>query len=128
MAAPNIRSFEQIVPMIYAYTHPDYIPHKGWTKIGYTEKQSVEDRVEQQHHTSDIAYKILWRDNAIYKDGSGLPFTDHEFHRYLTNTAHIKRKPKTEWFQVDGSEARTYFDEFTSRRPAEGETGLTYNA
>lgn len=126
MAAPNIRSFEQIVPMIYAYTHPDYIPHKGWTKIGYTEKQSVEDRVEQQHHTSDIAYKILWRDNAIYKDGSGLPFTDHEFHRYLTNTAHIKRKPKTEWFQVDGSEARTYFDEFTSRRPAEGETGLTY--
>ena len=126
MAAPNIRSFEQIVPMIYAYTHPDYIPHRGWTKIGYTEKQSVEDRVKQQHHTSDIAFKILWRDNAIYKDGSGLPFTDHEFHRYLTSTAHVKRKPNTEWFQVDGAEARTYFDEFASRRPAEGETGLTY--
>ena len=127
MAAPSIRSFEQIVPMIYAYTHPDYTPHQGWTKIGYTEKQSVEDRVKQQHHTSDIAYKILWRDNAIYKDGSGLPFTDHEFHRYLTNTAHVKRKPSTEWFQVDGAEARTYFDEFASRRPAEGETGLTYS-
>lgn len=126
MSTPNIRSFEPIVPMIYAYSHPDYPLHQGWTKIGYTEKQSVEERVKQQHHTSDIAYKILWRDNAIYKDGSGLTFTDHEFHHYLTTFAHVKRKPKTEWFHVDGREAREYFDEFASRRPAEGETGLSY--
>ena len=126
MSTPQIRSFEPIVPMIYAYSHPDYIPHQGWTKIGYTERQSVEDRVKQQHHTSDIAYKILWRDNAIYKDGSGKAFTDHEFHHYLSAVAHVKRKPKTEWFQVDGREAREYFDEFASRRPAAGETGFTY--
>ncbi len=29
---PNIRSFEPIVPMIYAYTHPDYFPHAGRKK------------------------------------------------------------------------------------------------
>ena len=126
MSAPSIRSFEPIVPMIYAYSHPDYIPHQGWTKIGYTEKQSVEERVKQQHATSDVAYKILWRDNAIYKDGSGLRFTDHEFHHYLSNVAHVKRKPKTEWFLVDGPEAREYFDDFASRSPSEKETGLTY--
>ncbi len=126
MNTPQIRSFEPIVPMIYAYSHPDYIPHQGWTKIGYTEKQSVEDRVRQQHHTSDIAWKILWRDNAIYKDGSGIPFTDHDFHRYLTTVAHVNRKPNTEWFQVEGREAREYFDDFASRRPAEGESGLNY--
>ena len=126
MNAPAIRSFEPIVPMIYAYSHPDYIPHQGWTKIGYTEKQSVEDRVKQQHHTSDIAYKILWRDNAIYKDGSGIPFTDHEFHHYLSAVAHVKRKPKTEWFQVDGKEAREHFDEFAARRPSKDETGFTF--
>lgn len=124
--SPNIRSFEPIVPMIYAYSHPDYPPHQGWTKIGYTEKQSVEERVRQQHQTSDIAYKILWRDNAIYKDGSGLPFTDHEFHHYLSTVARVPRKPKTEWFQVNGRDAREYFDEFASRRPAEDETGFTY--
>lgn len=123
---PNIRSYEPIVPMIYAYSHPDYPPHQGWTKIGYTEKQSVEDRVRQQHQTSDIAYKILWRDNAIYKDGSGIAFTDHEFHHYLSSVAHVKRKPKTEWFNVDGAEAREKFDEFASRRPSESETGFTY--
>ena len=126
MSTPTIRSFEPIVPMIYAYSHPDYIPHQGWTKIGYTEKQSVEERVKQQHHTSDIAYKILWRDNAIYKDGSGQIFSDHAFHNYLCNVAHVKRKPKTEWFQVDGREAREYFDEFASRGASEENTLLTY--
>ena len=126
MSAPNIRSFESIVPMIYAYSHPDYPPHQGWTKIGYTEKQTVEERVKQQHHTSDIAYKILWRDNAIYKDGSGIPFTDHEFHHYLSSVAHVERKPNTEWFHVNGRDAREYFDEFASRRPPDDETGFTY--
>ena len=123
---PNIRSFEPIVPMIYAYSHPDYPPHQGWTKIGYTEKQSVENRVRQQHHTADVTYRILWRDNAIYKDGSGKAFTDHDFHHYLSAVAHVERQPKTEWFHVDGQEARTHFDAFASRRPAEGETGFTY--
>lgn len=36
--APKIRSFVNVVPMIYAYNQPDYPPHIGWTKIGYTEK------------------------------------------------------------------------------------------
>ena len=127
MAAPNIRSFEQIVPMIYAYTHPDYIPHRGWTKIGYTEKQSVEERVKQQHQTSDIAYQILWRDFALYKDGSGLGFTDHDFHNYLSAVAHVKRKPNTEWFQVEGKEARDYFNEFASQHTSDGNQRLTYS-
>ncbi len=126
MSSPNIRSFEPIVPMIYAYSHPDYPPHQNMTKIGYTEKQSVEERVKQQHQQSRINYRILWRDNAIYKDGSGIPFTDHDFHRYLTQEARVKRLPRSEWFYVDGREAREYFDEFASRHPSEGETGLTY--
>ena len=126
MSSLNIRSFEPIVPMIYAYSHPDYPPHQNMTKIGYTEKQSVEERVKQQHQQSRINYRILWRDNAIYKDGSGIPFTDHDFHRYLTQEARVKRLPRSEWFYVDGREARAYFDEFASRHPSEGETGLTY--
>ena len=31
MNTPNIRSFEPVVPMIYAYSPPDYIPHQGRT-------------------------------------------------------------------------------------------------
>lgn len=114
---PNIRSFEPIVPMIYAYTHPDYFPHAGWTKIGYTEKQSVEERVRQQHQTADIAYQILWRDNAIYKDGSGIPFTDRAFHRWLTRQKGVERRPGTEWFRLDGPRSRALFDQFAQRGP-----------
>jgi len=117
MRTPNIRSFEPIVPMIYAYTHPDYFPHAGWTKIGYTEKQSVEERVRQQHQTADIAYQILWRDNAIYKDGSGQAFTDRAFHRWLTRKKGVERRPGTEWFRVDGPRSRALFEQFAQRGP-----------
>ncbi|MBQ2633993.1 MAG: hypothetical protein IJF88_05390 [Oscillospiraceae bacterium] len=87
--------------MIYAYTHPDYFPHAGWTKTGYTEKQSVEERVRQQHQTADITYQILWRDNAIYKDGSGQAFTDRAFHRWLTRKKGVERRPGTELNQKE---------------------------
>ncbi|MBR3083814.1 MAG: GIY-YIG nuclease family protein [Oscillospiraceae bacterium] len=117
MRTPNIRSFEPIVPMIYAYTHSDYFPHAGWTKIGYTEKQSVEERVRQQHQTADIAYQILWRDNAIYKDGSGQAFTDRAFHRWLTRKKGVERRPGTEWFRVDGPRSRALFEQFAQRGP-----------
>ena len=116
MPTPNIRSYEPIVPMIYAYSHPDYFPHDGWTKIGYTEKQRVEERVRQQHRTSDIAYKILWRDNAIFKDGSGKAFTDRAFHRWLTRCKGVEQKPDTEWFRVDGPRSRELFEQFAQRQ------------
>ena len=44
---PNIQSFRRVIPMIYAYTHPQYPPHQGWTKICYTDKQTVEERIER---------------------------------------------------------------------------------
>ena len=50
----QIAPFSHIVPMIYAYTTPQVAAHDGWTKIGYTEKQTVKDRIEQQTHTADV--------------------------------------------------------------------------
>lgn len=41
---PSIKPYLKIVPKIYAYTTPEIKSHDGWTKIGYTEKQTVEDR------------------------------------------------------------------------------------
>ena len=65
MAAPDIKSFARIVPMIYAYNTPGITYHEGWTKIGYTEKQTVEQRIKQQTHTADIRWELAWKDNAI---------------------------------------------------------------
>lgn len=127
MYTPNISSFERVIPMIYAYTHPGVPSHAGWTKIGYTEKQSVVDRIRQQNQTADIAWELLWQDNAMYKDGSGQYFTDHDFHRYLERRKKIERQPNTEWFHIDGTLSRAYFDSFASRQLDADKTGFSYN-
>ncbi|WP_302157243.1 DEAD/DEAH box helicase [uncultured Dialister sp.] len=122
-----IQPYGRIIPMIYAYTTPGVSYHEGWTKIGYTEKQTVEDRIRQQTHTADIQVKLLWRDNAIYKDGSGESFTDHDFHEYLERYKGVDRQPKTEWFHIDGKKSKHYFDEFAQRNfKVDVEKGLSY--
>ena len=54
--AVQIQSFKRVVPMIYAYNTPGVVYHDGWTKIGYTEKQTPAQRVKQQTHTADIRH------------------------------------------------------------------------
>lgn len=115
MAVPQIKTGKRIIPMIYAYTTPNDISHKGWTKIGYTDKQTVEDRINQQSHTIDAKVDLLWKGNARYQDGTDEPFTDREFHDYLTTKRHVQRKPSTEWFNIDGDLSRQYFYKFTER-------------
>ncbi|MCR1894486.1 DEAD/DEAH box helicase family protein [Lactobacillus rodentium] len=114
MATPQIKTFKKIIPMIYAYTTPDVISHQGWTKIGYTAKQTVKDRIKQQTHTADVEPKLLWTGNARYQDGSGETFTDHEFHNYLSKR-NVERKSGTEWFHIDGDTSHQYFYKFADR-------------
>ncbi|MGN0941125.1 MAG: DEAD/DEAH box helicase family protein [Selenomonadaceae bacterium] len=111
----QIAPFSHIVPMIYAYTTPQVAAHDGWTKIGYTEKQTVKDRIEQQTHTADVEYHIEWKYEARYSDGSGEYFTDHDFHDYMTTHRGVERKPGTEWFHIDGARSKAYFRDFRDR-------------
>jgi len=109
---PTIDPFVNIVPMVYAYTTPEIARHNGWTKIGYTEKQTVEDRIKQQSHTVDTVTHLEWKQEARFTDGSGKYFTDHDFHDYLERFHNIQREPKTEWFKIDGRESKKLFREF----------------
>ena len=54
MMAVQIQSFRRVVPMIYAYNTPGIPYHDGWTKVGYTERQSVEHSIAKQTHTANI--------------------------------------------------------------------------
>lgn len=127
MEAAKIQSFSRVVPMIYAYNTPGVSYHEGWTKIGYTEKQTVSQRIKQQTHTAGIQYQLAWQDNAIFKDGSGEYFTDHDFHAFLESQMGVERTPGTEWFHVDGPTSHQHFDTF-SRRELAATSGerLTY--
>ncbi|MFP5522350.1 DEAD/DEAH box helicase family protein [Peptococcus simiae] len=123
--AVNIQSFKRVVPMIYAYTTPGIPYHEGWTKVGYTERQAVADRIKQQTQTAGIRWELAWQDNAIYKDGSGEAFTDHDFHAYLEKAA-IPREPGTEWFQAEGPALRGLFYDFADRKPLAAKEKASY--
>ena len=126
MGAVKIQSFSRVVPMIYAYNTPGVSYHEGWTKIGYTEKQTVTQRIKQQTHTAGIQYQLAWQDNAIFKDGSGEYFTDHDFHAYLESAVGLERERGTEWFHVDGPASHRHFSDFAQRKLPGSEEKLTY--
>ena len=115
MVVPTIKTGRRITPMIYAYTTPNDISHKGWTKIGYTDRQTVKERIRQQSHTIDAKVDLLWKGPARYQDESDETFTDHDFHDYLTTKRHVQRKPSTEWFKIDGEQSHQYYYKFSSR-------------
>ncbi len=125
--AVNIKSFTRVIPMIYAYNTPGIPYHDGWIKIGYTEKQTVEQRIKQQTHTANIRWELQWQDNAMYKDGSGEYFTDKEFHNYLEVEKQVEREKDTEWFKLDSDTSQLYFSKFARRATAKPETGLSYD-
>lgn len=124
----NINPYANIVPKIYAYTTPEIASHDGWTKIGYTEQDSVRKRIEQQTKTADVHFNIEWQQEARYTDGSGEYFNDHSFHDYLERFAHIERKPTTEWFKIDGPKSQQLLWKFAARSYAhvQAKNKMTY--
>ena len=111
----TVKTSKPVFPMIYAYSTPQIREHDGWTKIGYTESQDVENRIKQQTHTSDTLAKLEWKGAAIFDDGSGDRFTDKDFHTYLRKGG-VENKKGTEWFHVNGPIGRTKFYDFRADR------------
>lgn len=88
----------EVVPTIYAYELSGVPSHKGFIKVGYTERD-VETRIAEQLHTSAVPYKILLKESAMRPDGS--VFTDHEVHAVLRKKGHKQLNAgtdKNEWF------------------------------
>jgi len=86
-------------PTIYAYELTGVAYHKGYIKVGYTERD-VETRVREQIHTAAVPYRILGQWSAMKNDGSC--FTDHDVHAVLKQKG--KRQlnageDRNEWFQ-----------------------------
>jgi len=117
MANINIKTASKVIPMCYAYSTPEIQKHIGWVKIGYTEKQDVDERIKQQAHTVDVEVKEEWRGNAIFEDGSGEYFKDTDFHAYLKkNGIEYDSAKKNEWFHVDGPTSKKHFNDFRENR------------
>lgn len=91
----------EITPTIYAYELINISSHKGYLKVGYTERD-VETRVAEQMHTSAIPYRIVMKVSAMRPDGSC--FTDHDVHAVLKKKGYMQLNAgddKNEWFKCD---------------------------
>ena len=88
-----------ITPTIYAYRLSGVDSHRGYLKIGYTDR-TAKERIDEQLHTSKIAYEIVLVESAMTNDGSC--FTDKDVHKILERKGHSRLNPldKTdEWFR-----------------------------
>lgn len=112
----------EVTPTIYAYELTGVDSHKGYIKVGYTERD-VETRVAEQMHTSAVPYKILFQASAMRQDGTC--FTDHDVHAVLKKKGFSQfnaGEDKNEWFKcsVDAVKAaiiavRNGFDNIENR-------------
>ncbi len=116
MADQKVKSSKKVNPMVYAYSAPTLTDHKGWIKIGYTEKQTPQQRVNQQAHTIGVKTKLEWASPAMYTDGSGEYFTDHKFHHYLQSVKKVRREPGTEWFNITPQASKSFFTDFAAKK------------
>ena len=88
----------QINPTIYAYELVNVPSHKGYIKVGFTDRD-VETRVKEQLHTSGVPYKILLKESAMRPDGTC--FTDRDVHTILRRKGKLRLNEgtdKNEWF------------------------------
>ena len=96
----------KVAPTIYAYHLIDVASHKGYLKVGYTERD-VEKRVAEQLHTSAVQYKIVLKEPAIRADGS--VFTDRDIHAALKKRGYKQLNAgddRNEWFKCDVNAVR----------------------
>lgn len=97
----------EIVPQIYAYVLPDVTSHVGYIKVGYTEREDVNERIAEQLHTSGVKHKLLFAESAMRSDGTC--FTDHEVHKVLRAKGYHslnEGEDHNEWFNCSEAAVR----------------------
>lgn len=115
-----------VTPTIYAYSLPDVASHKGYIKVGYTERD-VEKRIAEQMHTSGVSYKILLKESAMCQDGTC--FSDHDVHAILRRKGFPQLKEgadRNEWFRCSIGDIRAALTELHTGIRLDGNRTQTF--
>ncbi len=100
MATEFFKQRPEVKPTIYVYELPDVISHKGYVKVGFTDRPNWEERIREQLHTAGLTPNILLVDSAMRADGSC--FMDHDIHAVLKRKGFKQLnegEDKNEWFK-----------------------------
>lgn len=108
-------------PTIYAYELQGVATHKGWLKIGFTDR-AAQTRIKEQLGTAAIQYKIVFEESAMKRDGSS--FTDHDIHRLLRGKG--LKNPEGEWFICTLNDLRHALHEVKTGERTEESRILTF--
>lgn len=99
----------RLKPMIYAYEEPGNSQVSGLLKVGYTARQTVQERISQQFPIKKpgrTPYIIHVEESAMKADGTA--FTDKDVHRLLRSKGFYN--PEGEWFRCTASDVRRAVD------------------
>lgn len=115
-----------IYPTIYAYSLDGVASHKGYIKVGYTERD-VEKRLYEQLHTSAVPYKVLLKESAMCAEGTC--FTDHDVHAILRRKGYSQLKEgadRNEWFKCSVSDIMAAITELRTGIRLDGNRTQTF--
>ena len=131
----QVKTIKKVYPQIYSYELTDerMHDHDGWQKIGYTERQDVDERIQEQIQTAAIKldYRKLWSSSSVFVSDHTKFFTDKDLHKYYVKNS-VARSQKQEdggfgeeWFYFDGTpeKSKELFDEFANRDFSRQTTG-----
>ena len=108
----NLKTNKTIRPVIYCFTTPNDISHTGYCKIGYTDKMTADECIYQESRRTDTMCVKAWESLAMFDSGCYEPFTDHDFHDYLTALGIERKKSvyagrrKPEYFKIEPEQAK----------------------
>jgi len=126
---PNQELFTQrpsVTPTIYAFSLPDVTTHKGFLKIGYTDRDA-ETRVKEILQTSGVRYKIVLEESAMRSDGT--VFTDHDVHVLLKNRGFVRLfedSERNELFQCSVQDVKIAIEQLRTGIEYEGDRTETF--
>ena len=111
-----------IEPQIYGYIIPEVKDHEGFIKVGYTDREDVEKRINEQLHTATIKHKTLFVESAMRNDGT--VFTDKDVHNLLERKGFKKKVfeggTNNEWFKCSIDDIRLAVKEIKEYKRYEG--------
>jgi type II restriction enzyme len=119
MASPKIKTYREIIPLIYSWRTPDVPKYEGWEKIGYTEQATADARIAQQASQMSITKEKVWARRAVFTSEAGGRFTDTDFHAFLRQQG-VERELKptrTEWHNFADAPRKSidYFNDFAGQ-------------
>ena len=102
---------------------------KAGSKIGYTERKNVDDRIKEQTKTAaiNLDYLKLWSEPAKFSTSDDW-FKDKQLHAYLRKYKNVEQRPNTEWFFYNGTPEKAHadFEDFRNNERSQVKEELTY--